>query len=223
MSKYTTTLYDLMEDVNEGKDNLTIDEKITNLASVLFDFNYPYPSADDKTRIERAIIKHYLMREIAFETVGLFKLKLNDRLNLIMPKYNLAYKNLDEEVSPYVNNYLKENIDNNRNSTSKAETTGEDTREGNTFETTSDTPQGILTELKEGKYSSGARASISNDTAKTNTSSTGTDEEIGTTTRELESLQGLSSMEAFRIYFDNLISLDEELVYEFSDLFMCLW
>ena len=223
MSKYTTTLYDLMEDVNEGKDNLTIDEKITNLASVLFDFNYPYPSADDKTRIERAIIKHYLMREIAFETVGLFKLKLNDRLNLIMPKYNLAYKNLDEEVSPYVNNYLKENIDNNRNSISKAETTGEDTREGNTFETTSDTPQGILTELKEGKYSSGARASISNDTAKTNTSSTGTDEEIGTTIRELESLQGLSSMEAFRIYFDNLISLDEELVYEFSDLFMCLW
>lgn len=223
MSKYTTTLYDLMEDVNEGKDNLTIDEKITNLASVLFDFNYPYPSADDKTRIERAIIKHYLMREIAFETVGLFKLKLNDRLNLIMPKYNLAYKNLDDEVSPYVNNYLKENIDNNRNSTSKAETTGTDTREGNTFETTSDTPQGILTELKEGKYSSGARASISNDTAKTNTSSTGSDEEIGTTTRELESLQGLSSMEAFRIYFDNLISLDEELVYEFSDLFMCLW
>lgn len=223
MSKYTTTLYDLMEDVNEGKDNLTIDEKITNLASFLFDFNYPYPTPKDKTRIERAIIKHYLMREIAFETVGLFKLKLNDRLNLIMPKYNLAYKNLDEEVSPYVNNYLKENIDNNRNSTSKAETTGEDTREGNTFETTSDTPQGILTELKEGKYSSGARASISNDTAKTNTSSTGSDEEIGTTTRELESLQGLSSMEAFRIYFDNLISLDEELVYEFSDLFMCLW
>ena len=223
MSKYTTTLYDLMEDVNEGKDNLTIDEKITNLAGVLFDFNYPYPTPDDKTRIERAIIKHYLMREIAFETVGLFKLKLNDRLNLIMPKYNLAYKNLDDEVSPYVNNYLKENVDNNRNTTSKAETTGEDTREGNTFETTSDTPQGILTELKEGKYSSGARASISNDTAKTNTSSTGTDEEIGTTTRELESLQGLSSMEAFRIYFDNLISLDEELVYEFSDLFMCLW
>lgn len=223
MSKYTTTLYDLMEDVNEGKEDLTIDEKITNLAGVLFDFNYPYPTPEDKTRIERAIIKHYLMREIAFETVGLFKLKLNDRLNLIMPKYNLAYKNQDKEVSPYINNYLKENIDNNRNSTSKAETTGEDTREGNTFETTSDTPQGILTELKEGKYSSGARASISNDSAKTNTSSTGSDEEIGTTTRELESLQGLSSMEAFRIYFDNLISLDEELVYEFSDLFMSIW
>lgn len=223
MSKYTTTLYDLMEDVNKGKENLTIDEKITNLASVLFDFSYPYPTVDDKTRIERAIIKHYLMREIAFETVGLFKLKLNDRLNLIMPKYNLAYKNLDEEVSPYINNYIQEKGSNNRNSTSKAETTGNDTREGNTFETTSDTPQGILTELKEGKYSSGARASVSNDTGATNTSSTGSDEEIGTSTRELESLQGLTGAEAFRVYFDNLISLDEELVYEFSDLFMSIW
>lgn len=223
MSKYTTTLYDLMEDVNEGKEDLTIDEKITNLAGVLFDFNYPYPTPEDKTRIERAIIKHYLMREIAFETVGLFKLKLNDRLNLIMPKYNLAYQNLDKEVSPYINNIIQEKGSNNRNSTSKAETSGRDTREGNTFETTSDTPQGILTELKEGKYSSGASASVSNDSGNTNTSSSGSDVEIGTNKRELESLQGLTGMEAFRIYFDNLISLDEELVYEFSDLFMCIW
>ena len=223
MSKYTTTLYDLMEDVNEGKENLTIDEKITNLASVLFDFNYPYPTPEDKTRIERAIIKHYLMREIAFETVGLFKIKLNDRLNLIMPKYNSAYKNLDAEVSPYINNYIQEKGSNNRNSTSKAETSGTDTRESDTFETTSDTPQGILTELKEGKYSSGARATVSNDSATTNATSNGSDEEIASSTRELESLQGITGAEAFRVYFDNLISLDEELVYEFSDLFMCIW
>ena len=223
MSKYTTTLYDLMEDVNEGKENLTIDEKITNLASVLFDFNYPYPTPEDKTRIERAIIKHYLMREIAFETVGLFKLKLNDRLNLIMPKYNLAYKNLDDEVSPYINNYIQEKGSNNRNSTSKAQTSGTDTRESDTFETTSDTPQGILTELKEGKYSSGARATVSNDSANTRATSNGSDEEIASSTRELESLQVLTGAEAFRVYFDNLISLDEELVYEFSDLFMSIW
>lgn len=223
MSKYTTTLYDLMIDVNEGKEDLTIDEKIDNLAKVIFDFNYPTPSDADKKRIENAIVKHYLMREIAYETVGLFKLKLNDRLNLIMPKYTQAYKNLDDEVSPYINNYIQEKGSNNRNSTSKAETSGTDTRETNTFETTSDTPQGILTELKEGKYSSGARASVSNDTGNTSTSSTGSDEEIGSTSREVESLQGLTGAEAFRVYFNNLISLDEELVYEFSDLFMCIW
>ena len=223
MSKYTTTLYDLMIDVNEGKEDLTIDEKIDNLAKVIFDFNYPTPSDADKKRIENAIIKHYLMREIAYETVGLFKLKLNDRLNLIMPKYTQAYKNLDDEVSPYINNYIQEKGSNNRNSTSKAETSGTDTRETNTFETTSDTPQGILTELKEGKYSSGARASVSNDTGNTSTSSSGSDEEIGSTSREVESLQGLTGAEAFRVYFNNLISLDEELVYEFSDLFMCIW
>lgn len=223
MSKYTITLYDLMCDVNKDNTGLSIDEKINNLAPLLFDFNYPYPSEDDKKRIENAIIKHYLMREIAFETVGLFKLKLNDRLNLIMPKYNQAYKNLDENISPYINNYINETTENNRDLTSNGNSENTQTNNDDTFETTSDTPQGILTELKEGKYSSGARASVSNSSLTNNSNMSNTDKETVNGTRNVESLQGMNKMQAFREYYDNLISIDEELVYEFSDLFMILY
>ena len=38
-----------------------------------------------------------------------------------------------------------------------------------------------------------------------------------------ESLNGVTYAEAFRNYFDNIISIDEELVNEFSDLFMVIW
>ena len=223
MSKFTTTLYDMMQDVNEDMTGLTIDEKIDNLAKVIFDFNYPTPSDADKKRIENAIIKHYLMREIAFETVGLFKLKLNDRLNLIMPKYNLAYKNLDNEVSPYINNYIKETSNTNDTRNSNITTNGTNNANSSMFETTSDTPQGILTELKEGKYSSGARATTNEDIQSTTGTTTNEDTGNSKLDRNVESLQGITSMEAFRLYFDNLISLDQELVYEFSDLFMVLF
>lgn len=223
MSKYTTTLYDLMIDVNKDKTGLTIDDKINNLAPILFDFNYPYPTEADKKRIENAIIKHYLMREIAFETVGLFKLKLNDRLNLIMPKYNKAYQNLDDNITPYINNYINETTSNNRDLTANGNSTSTQTNSDDSFETTSDTPQGILTELKEGKYSSGARASVNNSNLNSTNNMTNTDKETVNGTRNVESLQGMNKMQAFREYFDNLISIDEELVYEFSDLFMILY
>ena len=41
--------------------------------------------------------------------------------------------------------------------------------------------------------------------------------------RNVESLSGLTYAEAFRNYYDNIISIDEELVNEFSDLFMVIW
>ena len=41
--------------------------------------------------------------------------------------------------------------------------------------------------------------------------------------RTVESLNGLTYAEAFRNYYDNIISIDEELVNEFSDLFMVIW
>ena len=83
------------------------------------------------------------------------------------------------------------------------------------WQTTSDTPQGILTDLKEGKYSSMAVYNENQDlTSNTNSSNY---------LRNVESLNGLTYAEAFRNYYDNIISIDEELVNEFSDLFMVIW
>lgn len=209
MSKYTITVKDLVRDYSVSVDNgLTdIDTKLDKAREYIFDFNYPVIDEETKRRIEIAILKHYYMREIAFESVGIWKIKLNDRLNLIMPRYNALYNKQDLNLSPYVNGYVNET--GNTAGNSNVNVTNED------WQTTSDTPSGILNELKEGRYSSMAVYTENNDnTANTNASNY---------SRLQESLNGVTYAEAFRNYYDNIISIDEELVNEFSDLFMVIW
>ena len=202
MAKYTMMVKDIVNSYYEGT-SLSIDDKLEDTREFIFDFNYPVLDVATKKRIEVAILKHYYYREIAFETIGEFKIKLNDRLNLIMGRYNSLYQKQDLSLSPYINSYLKE-VGNN------SSTSGVNNEN---WQTTSDTPRGILTDLKEGKYSSLA-------TYTTNTDDT---ENSGNYERQVDSLSGMTYAEAFRNYYDNIISLDEELVNEFSDLFMVIW
>lgn len=183
--------------------SLSVDDKLDDTREYIFDFDYPVLDDATKKRIEVAILKHYYYREIAFETIGQFKIKLNDRLNLIMSRYNNLYLKQDLSLSPYINSYLSESGQNSSTSDVNNEN----------WVTTSDTPRGILTDLKEGKYSSLA-------TYTTNTDDT---DNSSNYRREVNSLSGMTYAEAFRNYYDNIISLDEELVNEFSDLFMVIW
>lgn len=207
MSKYTITIKDIVNSYNLLDDIKTIDEKLDTAREYIFDFNYPVIDESTKKRIEIAILKHYYFREIAFETVGIFKIKLNDRLNLIMNRYNALYEKQDLSLSPYINSYLSETGINN--GVSNTNTKNDD------WQTTSDTPQGILTDLKEGRYSS--MAVYTDNTDNTNTTNN------SDYSRSVNALNGITYAEAFRNYFDNIISIDEELVNEFSDLFMVIW
>ena len=202
LSKYTMMIKDIVNSYYDGT-SLSVDDKLEDTREFIFDFNYPVIDEATKKRIEVAILKHYYYREIAFETIGQFKIKLNDRLNLIMGRYNALYEKQDLSLSPYINSYLEES----GNSESTSGVNNEN------LQTTSDTPRGILTDLKEGKYSSLA-------TYTTNTDDTDNSSNYN---RNVSSLNGLTYAEAFRNYYDNIISLDEELVNEFSDLFMVIW
>lgn len=202
LSKYTMMIKDIVNSYYDGT-SMSVDDKLEDTREFIFDFNYPVLDEATKKRIEIAILKHYYYREIAFETIGEFKIKLNDRLNLIMGRYNSLYQKQDLSLSPYINSYLKEVGSNSSTSDVNNEN----------WQTTSDTPRGILTDLKEGKYSSLA-------TYTTNTDGT---ENAGNYERQVDTLTGMTYAEAFRNYYDNIISLDEELVNEFSDLFMVIW
>lgn len=207
MSKYTITIKDIVNNYNLFDNLKSIDEKLDTAREYIFDFNYPVIDNATKKRIEIAILKHYYYREIAFETIGMFKIKLNDRLNLIMSRYNALYQKQDLSLSPYINSYLSEHGDTIGNSDTNVK--NED------WQTTSDTPSGILEDLKEGKYSSMAVYTENNDNTNNSNDSN--------YRREVSSLNGITYAEAFRNYFDNIISIDEELVNEFSDLFMVIW
>ena len=223
MSKYTTSFYEIDREVNKDEFiEKSVDERLDKIRGIIFDFTYPI-SNEHKKRIEIAILKHYYMNEIGMETIGLFKIYLNDRLNLIMPRYNKLYEHNDDEINPFINSSIEETGTNNQSNTSDTTSNDTSTDTRNDSTTNSDTPQGILEDIKEGRYASyytyNELKSNSNNTNTTNTNSNNDTNY----TRNLKSLQGMSQAEAFRNYADNLISIDEMLVQEFSDLFLKIW
>ena len=95
MSKYTTEVRYICEKAagyDESKGYADVDEIINDSVSNIFSFNFPIFDESYRNVICSKILKHYYTREIGFETVGLWKLKLDTKLNEIMPFYNKLYE-----------------------------------------------------------------------------------------------------------------------------------
>ena len=58
----------------------------------IFDPTLVFFNEETKTRLLPKILLHYYQREIGYETVGLWKLKLNQKLREILPYYNQLYE-----------------------------------------------------------------------------------------------------------------------------------
>lgn len=95
MSKYTTGLRFICE-TEAGKTESVglskVDEVITAALPHIFDFDFPIFDENYRVPLETKIIRHYYTREIGLETYGLWKLKLQTKLNEIMPYYNKLYQ-----------------------------------------------------------------------------------------------------------------------------------
>ena len=103
MSKYTTevrficeTAAGLVESVGYSQ----VSEVIQEAVPVIFDFDFPIWDEEYRSVLCSKILKHYYTREIGFESVGLWKLKLDTKLNEIMPYYNERYKTVDMKYNP---------------------------------------------------------------------------------------------------------------------------
>lgn len=103
MSKYTTEVRYICEhlcglDVSKGYADIgTI---LSNARSKVFDFPYPIFDEEYRSTLETKILKHYYTREIGEETYGLWKLRLDRKMNEIMPYYNVLYKAKLDEFNP---------------------------------------------------------------------------------------------------------------------------
>lgn len=111
MSKYTTEVRYICE-VNSGLNESTgfskIDEVITKAIPKIFDFSFPIFDENYRVVLEKKILKHFYTREICEETVGLWKLRLDTRLNEIMPYYNKLYQSELLEFNPlYTSNLTR--------------------------------------------------------------------------------------------------------------------
>lgn len=104
MSKYTTEVRFICENSaglreSEGADN--VDSVLDSCWNKVFNFDFPIFDENYRQVLCRKILKHYYTREIAHETVGRWKLALNQKMNEIMPYYNQLYKSELYEFNPF--------------------------------------------------------------------------------------------------------------------------
>ena len=95
MSKYTTEVRFICEQAagyTESQGYSKTNEVIQAAIPKVFDFDFPIFDNSYRNVLCTKILKHYYTREICEETVGLWKFRLETRLNEIMPYYNKLYK-----------------------------------------------------------------------------------------------------------------------------------
>lgn len=211
MSMYTTELRFICENyagLTESTGYSNVEQVIAGALPKLFDFDFPIFDEEYRTVLETKIVKHYYTREISEETVGLWKLRLNAKMNEIMPYYNRLYTAWAVEFNPLYDTDIttQHTLDNESSQT----TTGKST------DRFSDTPQGSLQNIEDNTYLSSANI---NDTNATGTS-TSSDEYLEKITGKRG---GASYSEMLDKYRDALINIDMMIIGELQDLFFKLW
>lgn len=141
MSKYTTEVRFICENYAGYNENVDypVDDVIEKSREKVFDFNFPIFDESYRSVLETKFLKHYYTREIGFETVALWKLWLDKRLNEIMPYYNQLYKSETLEFNPFydVDFTTKGNRNGKYDETHGDESTSKNVRTDNLKETTS--------------------------------------------------------------------------------------
>ena len=198
MAKYTTELRSICEvyaGYNEEQGYNNVNDVIEKALPKLFDFTFPIYDENYRSVLETKIVKHFYTREIGYETVGRWKLALDERLNLIMPYYNERYKSTLFEFNPMYDVDLT--TDHNKGNEGNSENTNTGTSDANSdrkynrsdnyernltstntsidnsdrWQYYNDTPQGGITGLETGKYLTNA----THNTDTSNSTNTGTD------------------------------------------------
>lgn len=139
MSKYTTEVRFICETaagLRESEGLSSVKQILEAAVPKVFDFDFPIFDESYRNVLETKILRHYYTREIGLETVGLWKLKLETKLNEIMPYYNQLYKSELLEFNPFYDVDLTRDHKLTREETATQKGTVNTTEDSNTNEST---------------------------------------------------------------------------------------
>ena len=192
MNPKPPTLYAIMNSIaNYDAETKT---KIRNLAKAthekIFDFDYPLSTKVNREDFECQILNHFIMRRIGQETFTAFQLFLENKLNEILPYYNIMFDSLvdynlfnDGEV---ITRNREDNGTSSLNSTNEIKTKF------------AEYPMNQLSDIDDGKY-------VTNQTTQNgNNGSNGTSSNI---TQETETRSGIDKMDLYQKYLQTKNSI----------------
>lgn len=251
MSKYTTEVRFVCESMS-GLESSTgadkVDEVISKSWNKIFTSKVKIFDENYREVICSKILKHYYLREICSEVVGIWKLWMNERLEMILPYYNKLYESARLEFDPlkdvnYSRTYNKTGNDVGTGIRStKGSNSGTDksiqtnTNTSKTVDKYADTPQGALDNVESGTYLTNARivnedgsSSLKGENKSTGSysDSENSSSSMNSTEKYVESITGKmgtgSYSKMLNEYRSTLLNIDAMLINEFNDLFMQLW
>lgn len=165
----------------------------------------------NKEKLARKILDHYFVREIGFETVGLFKHYAKVAMQEIMEEKLPLIYSASIKYDPLVNVDFTE--------TYTGENAGQSNSSSNGLTINSDTPQGNINkeDILAGNYASSTSGSDMDDT----TTSTGTE----TYTKKTKGNSGVSATAQKMVeqYRENIIMIDRDIIKDLSSLFMSIY
>lgn len=195
-----------------------------------------YPIFDEAYRetLNNNILNYYLESEIGVETAELFKRLLNDRMALIMPKYNKMYVAQNELLTNGIlgNVHLTETLERETESESSQEDSGTGTQTGastaNNKNLYQDTPQGSIsmqTLDSSNVYATNVTLDRNtNNSTVTDTSSSTRDFTNNGTENYVKTIIGNNgrkyNVDVFNDLVNKLQNIDMLIINELSDLFM---
>lgn len=214
MSKYTTEFRNLIEmDYDYGQNSYPI-----------FDETY-------RKTLNTKIQNHYYMREIGFETAGLFKLNFTSLMSEIMPKYNEIYK-LQKELLEHIDNIysnvnLKETVEREQNQSSNSASNSniETNTEGKDLY--QDTPQGnIPTQDIDAENVYATNLSLAKNSGTTASNDSIQSEGVSTEDyiRNIVGNNGRKyKIELYKEIVNNIMNIDQKIIKELNVLFMGIY
>lgn len=215
MSKYTTQVRFICESLCKLDESVGVQD-VNNVVKVaytkIFD-NFPIYDESHREELCCKILRHYYTREIGSETFGLWKLRLNNVLNEVMPYYNELYKSCDIEYNPLYNREVV--VDYEGNDT--GENTGSSSAKGKAVNKYSDTPQNGLSEVDNDRYLTNARI-VNDETESKGTTKYDNKTKTKQTVKGKEGDRSYSSM--IIEYRNAILNVDKMIIDELSDCFM---
>ena len=176
-----------------------------------------------KDKLAKKIVDHYYMREIGFETPGLFIHYAKTTMNEIMEKYLPLIYSANINYDPLINvNYTESFM---RSADTSNSGTSNSSSASSGLNINSDTPQGQInkTDILDGKYASSTGASESSISDATSTSSTGATNESYTKLIKGNSGVSATSQKMVEQFRDNVMNIDMDIIKELNTLFMGLY
>lgn len=177
----------------------------------------------NKQKLSQAILDHYYMYEIGFETPALFAHQAKILMRELMEEKAPLIYSASIEYDPLVNVDYTETFDRTSGNHSSSKSTS--TNNGSGLTVSSDTPQGQISKasILAGNYASGTSANESENRINDSTTTDGNGNEEYT--KKVKGNSGISAtaQKMIQQYRENIIMINRDIIKDMGSLFMGIY